>query len=470
MKYIQIILFIAFSAINLNTYAQQYSLKHCIEIAVENNLQVQKGRIDEKISEVNLKQSKDYKLPSLAAVTGQGFSLGRGVDPYTNSIINQKIAFNNVGLSGGVTLFSGWQQKNTVKQNEYLLRADQASIQSDKENITLNVILAYLEILNKQEQLTQTNNQAEITKTQISKTERLVTAGIVPATNLIDLKLQLANDDLDRVNAKNDLADAKLNLLQLMNLPINTPIEVEPIEANNINIQKVLTENIYLQAIENKSIIKGYQYRLLAADAGIEIAKSIKYPIISLNSGIYTNYSSAAKRSISSGEVLEENTGLYVPTQSGNLPVMISQQKTSVERLGYFNQMSLNRNFSFNLQLKIPLFHGHNLQNKLNLARLNKENLLVNEKMYRQTLRQNIEFANNKMVAAFERYTSIQKQLSASNEAFVAAEVKFNAGTINSMDFNLSKTNLDKAKLNLIQAKYDYLLRVRILEFYEFSE
>lgn len=470
MKHLQIILFITLLGINLNIHAQQYSLKQCIETAVENNLQVQKGRIDEKIGQVNLKQSKDNKLPSLAAVTGQGFSLGRGVDPYTNSIIDQKIAFNNVGLSGGVTLFSGWQQKNTVKQNEYLLRADKATIESDKENITLNVILAYLEVLNKQEQLNQTNNQAEITKAQISKTERLVTADIVPATNLIDLKLQLANDDLDRVNAKNYLADAKLNLLQLMNLPINTAIEVEPIEANNINLQKVITENIYLQAIENKSIIKGYQYRLLAADAGIEIAKSIKYPTISLNSGIYTNYSSAAKRSISSGEVLEENTGLYVPTQSGNLPVMIAQQKTSVERLGYFNQMSLNRNFSLNLQLKIPLFNGHNLQNKLNLARLNKENLLVNEKMYRQTLRQNIEFANNKMVAAFERYTSIQKQLSVSNEAFVAAEVKFNAGTINSMDFNLSKTNLDKAKLNLIQAKYDYLLRVRILEFYKFSE
>lgn len=467
MKLQKLLLMKASLLLSLAGFAQKYTLQKCISTAINNNLQVQQSNINVKISEVNLKQSKDNRLPTINASTGQGLSFGRGIDPYTNTAINQQIGFNNLGISSGIVVFNGWQQLNTIRQQEHLLNADKMTVEANKENLTLNVILAYLQVLSNQELLVLANNQIEVTQTQIQKTQKLITAGILPETNLIDLKAQLANDELSAVNAKNNLADAKLSLLQLMNLSPKEPIEVEPIQVKDIVFYQTTTEEVYQKAIENQSFIKANQYRLSAAEKAIDIAKGIKYPVITFNTGLSTNYSSAARRSVASGEIVEANTGLYVPLNGSRFPVMVAQPQTTIENIGYFSQMALNRNFSFNFQVRIPILNAYNVRNRMNLANLNRENLLYTDKINRQQLRQNIEQAYNTMNAAFQRYGSIQKQVDAQTEAFLTAERKFDIGTINSMDYNLAKTNLDRAKLNLIQAKYDYLLRMRILDFYQ---
>lgn len=467
MKLQKLLLMKASLLLSLVGFAQKYTLSKCISTAITNNLQVQQSSINVKISEVNLKQSKDNRLPTINASTGQGLSFGRGIDPYTNAAVNQQIGFNNLGISSGVVVFNGWQQLNTIRQQEHLLNADKMTVEANKENLTLNVILAYLQVLSNQELLVLANNQIEVTQTQIQKTQKLITAGILPETNLIDLKAQLANDELTAVNAKNNLADAKLSLLQLMNLSPKEPLEVEPIEVKDIVFYQTTTEEVYKQALENQSFIKANQYRLSAAEKAIDIAKGIKYPVITFNTGLSTNYSSAARRSVVSGDIVEANTGLYVPLNGSRFPVMVAQPQTTVENIGYFSQMALNRNFSFNFQVRIPILNAYNVRNRMNLANLNRENLLYTDRVNRQQLRQNIEQAYNTMNAAFQRYGSIQKQVDAQTEAFLTAERKFDIGTINSMDYNLAKTNLDRAKLNLIQAKYDYLLRMRILDFYQ---
>jgi len=154
-------------------------------------------------------------------------------------------------------------------------------------------------------------------------------------------------------------------------------------------------------------------------------------------------------------------------TKNQFTPHFSIQPKSSVENISYFNQIELNRNLTFNLQVRIPILNGYSYRNKLNIANLNRENLLFTDKINRQQLRQNIEQAYNNMTMAFERYGSITKQVSVSQEAFSIAEIKFNSGTMNSLDYNITKSNFDKAKINLIQAKYDYLLRMRVLEFYQ---
>jgi len=467
MKLQKLILIKVLMLLSGEIFAQKYSLQQCIETAISNNLKVQQSSVDMKISEASLQQIHDNRLPVVNASTGQGMSFGRGVDPYTNTSINQQIGYNNVGISSSLVLFNGWQQVNSIKQQEYQILAEKTNLKAIKENVTLNVILAYLQVLSNKELLVVANSQASVTKQQIEKTEKLIRAGVLAETNLIDLKVQLTNDELGIVNAKNNLSGANLTLLQWINLSPNEPIEVEPLTLNEINLFAPTAEEVYNQAKEKQSFLKVNEYRVLAANKAIEVIKGTRYPVVSFNLGLSTNYSSAAKRNVISEESTEMNTGLYVPVSGVNLPVMAIQPKSSVENISYFNQIELNRNLTFNLQVRIPILNGYSYRNKLNIANLNRENLLFTDKINRQQLRQNIEQAYNNMTMAFERYGSITKQVSVSQEAFSIAEIKFNSGTMNSLDYNITKSNFDKAKINLIQAKYDYLLRMRVLEFYQ---
>lgn len=354
-----------------------------------------------------------------------------------------------------------------MKQQEYQITADKTNVKANKENVMLNVILAYLEVLSNQELVTLANSQVNVTQQQITKTEKLIKAGVLAETNLIDLKAQLANDELGVVNAKNNLSGANLTLLQWMNLSPNEPIEVENLTLKDINLYHSTAEEVYNQAKEGQSFLKVNEYRILAANKAIEIIKGIRYPVVTFNVGISTNFSSGAKRSLILNEVSETNTGLYVPYNGGKLPVMAIGPVTTIENIPYLDQFEVNRNLSFNLQVRIPILNGYNYRNRLSIAHLNRENLVFSDKINRQQLRQNIEQAYNSMSIAFQRYSSITKQVSALQEAFSVGEIKFNAGTINSLDYNITKSNLDRAKINLVQAKYDYLLRTRVLDFYQ---
>jgi len=306
-------------------FAQKYSLQQCIETAISNNLKVQQSSVDMKISEASLQQIHDNRLPVVNASTGQGMSFGRGVDPYTNTSINQQIGYNNVGISSSLVLFNGWQQVNSIKQQEYQILAEKTNLKAIKENVTLNVILAYLQVLSNKELLVVANSQASVTKQQIEKTEKLIRAGVLAETNLIDLKVQLTNDELGIVNAKNNLSGANLTLLQWINLSPNEPIEVEPLTLNEINLFAPTAEEVYNQAKEKQSFLKVNEYRVLAANKAIEVIKGTRYPVVSFNLGLSTNYSSAAKRNVISEESTEMNTGLYVPVSGVNLPVMAIQ-------------------------------------------------------------------------------------------------------------------------------------------------
>ena len=448
-------------------FAQKLSLQQCIEMAIANNLKIQQSNVDVKISEANLQQFHDNRLPVVNASMGQGMSFGRGIDPYTNTSINQQIGFNNVGIISSVTLFNGGQQINSMKQQEYQITADKTNVKANKENVTLNVILSYLQVLSNQELVTLADSQVDVTHQQITKTEKLIKAGVLAETNLIDLKAQLANDELGIVNAKNNLSGANLTLMQWMNLSPDEPIEVENLTLKEISLYYTTAEEVFNQAKEKQSFLKVNEYRILAANKAIEVIKGIRYPVVTFNVGLSTNFSSAARRNVVLNEFSESNTGLYVPYNGGKLPVMGVEQKTTVENIPYFDQFELNRNFSLNLRLQIPILNGYNYRNRLSIAHLNRENLIFADKINHQQLRQSIEQAYNNMTIAFQRYGSIMKQVSALQEAFSVGEIKFNAGTINSLDYNIIKSNLDRAKINLVQAKYDYLLRTRVLDFYQ---
>uniref|UniRef100_UPI0035947342 TolC family protein n=1 Tax=Persicitalea sp. TaxID=3100273 RepID=UPI0035947342 len=203
------------------------TLEECVQIALQNNPQIKQAGLQVAANENNLIQSKWQRWPTLGFNASQGFSFGRNIDPFTNQFVQQNISFNNYGLNTNVTLFNGFQLQNNIKQNDLTLQASEKDLAATRNDIMLNVALAYLNILSNRELIEVSRQQGTATQLQLDRTQRLVDAGSLAESQLFDLRAQLANDELSLVNAENNLESAKLQLKQLMNLPGSETIDVQ---------------------------------------------------------------------------------------------------------------------------------------------------------------------------------------------------------------------------------------------------
>lgn len=455
-------------AVQSATTTEKLSLQQCVDLAWKNNIQVKQNNLSVEQGLNNLNLSKWNRLPNLNGNIGQGLSFGRGIDPFTNTFINRNITFNNINLSAGVTLFSGYQIQNTIRQNQLNLEATQQDLQATKDQVALNVALGYLGVLNNEDLLNIARSQVDISRLQLQRTERLVQAGSLPEANLFDIKAQLANDELSVVNNEINLDAAKLNLLQLMNINGRQDISLDRLgvlpPATDAYPETV--EQIYENAVKLQANVRAADLRVQSADKGIEVAKGALYPTVSMSGSYATNYSSAAQRSVYKGVTTQALNGT-VSFQGQSVPITfnVEQPDFDSEKISYFDQLNNNQNKGINLNVRIPIFNGYQARTRIANSILNRRNQEYLAENVRLQLRQNIETAYNNMRGAAKRFASTQQQVEALEKAFKVAESRFNAGAINSVDYNLAKTNLDRAKANLVQAKYDFIFRTKILDY-----
>lgn len=419
--------------------SQRITLQQAVDIALKNNIQVKQSTVSVQNSELTLAQAKNNKLPSVNGYTGISTNFGRGIDFISNTYTSQTITNNNLGLNGSVVIYQGGLLQNTIKKNGLDLKATQQDMAAMKENISLQVVLAYLNILNFEDQLTIAQSQSEITKQQIDRTEKLVRAGSLPQSNVFDLKAQLANEETTIVNNQSSLETAKLTLLQLMNDPNFESISLDRIAVNVPNTESygATATQVYEVAEKNQAAIKAADLRIESNIYNIKMAEASFKPSLSFSGGMGSGYGSAGKDIVTR------------------------------EKLGYFKQ--LNNNFSQNigLDLSIPIFNKYANKTRLAQSNLQKINAELSAQSARQTLRQNIEQAYVNLTNSAKRYDALSVQVAALEESFRAADSRFNAGAIDFVNYSLQKTNLDKARANQVQAKYDYVFRTKILDFYQ---
>jgi outer membrane protein len=427
------------AAVQAGNGTAKITLQQAVDIALKNNIQVKQSTVSVQNSELVLQQSKFNKLPSVNGFTGISTNFGRGIDFITNSYTNQTNTNNNLGLSTDVVIYQGNLLQNTIKRNELDLKASQQDMAAVKDNVALQVVLAYLNILNFEDQLTIAQSQSDITKQQIDRTEKLVRAGSLPQSNVFDLKAQLANEETQIVNAQSNLETARLSLVQLMNDANyeNVALDRVSLSAPSADNYGATPTQVYDTAEKYQPAIKAADIRIESNAIGIKMAEAGSKPSLSFSGGMGSGYGSAGK---------DFKTG---------------------ERLTYFTQ--LNQNFAQNvgLNLNIPIFNKYANKTRLAQSNLQKINAELNAQSARQTLRQNIEQAYVNMNNAAKRYESLTVQVTALEESFRAADSRFNAGAIDFVSYNLQKTNLDRAKANQVQAKYDYVFRTKILDFYQ---
>jgi len=444
-----------------------FSLKQCVETAIANNIDVQQGGLQLKADEINWKQSKLNLLPGLNGSIGHGVNQGRSIDPFTNGYINQNISFAGYGLSSGVTLFNGLALQNTIKQNSFTYQASKMDWQQTKDNLTINVILAYLQVLSNSDQLGQISKQVELSKKQVERLEILNRSGAIPPSQLYDLKGQLSGDEVALSNARNAVESSRIELCRLMNIPYRNSMQIQRIDPAFFAEKYTGTPaDIYAAAMGEFALIKSVDLKRESAEKAVKAARGYMYPTLSLNGNLNSNYSSAAQQSylVNSANVASDD---YVMVNGNPEPVFKKQNNYRLEKIGYGDQLQNNLFTSVSLNLSIPLFNSLRARNRVKLAQLSLKNTELIAGATKIRLQQDIEQAYSNMTTAFDSYKSLLDQVNAYEESFKAAEIRFNEGVGTSIDYLTAKNNYDRASSNMITAKYDYYLRTRILDYYK---
>jgi len=431
--------FLMLVLVGFQSSAQRYNLQQCIDTALARNIGVKQNRLLSETAEINLKQARANLLPDLNATFNHGINQGRSIDPFTNAFVDQTVNYASYGLNSGVTLFNGRTLQNTLKQNAYAYDASRMELQQAKDNLTLNVILAYLQVLNNEDMIAAAVKQKELSQKQLERLEVLDKQGAISPSQVTDVRGQMMNDELTILNLKNLLETSKLALAQLMNMPYTKNMTLDRIGTEEFLATSTQTsDDVYNTALQQFSLVRAVELRTKSAEYGLKAAKGQLYPSLFMNGNMQTNYSSIAAN------------------QNGKIP--------------YSDQLNNNMFYTLNLGLRIPLFNSFRARNNIKLADVLVRNNELVEESTKVQLRQQIEQAHLNMTNAYDRYKTLVEQVSAFSTSFKAAEARFNAGVGTSVDYLIAKNNLDRANINLIAAKYDFVLRKKVLDFYQSAQ
>ncbi|WEK19911.1 MAG: TolC family protein [Candidatus Pedobacter colombiensis] len=458
--------FVFLSAFVQHAAAQEViTVQRAIEITLQNNLQVKQSRLNQNLSEENLAQSKNALLPSVNGNSGYNINFGRSINPTTNEFLSQRFSSLTGGVSAGVGLFQGHQKVNLIKQNKLLLDADKTNTEKVKNDLILQVITSYLQILYNKDFLVAAQQQLAVSKQQLAREQQLLDAGNKTLADLSQAKSQVATSELNVTNADNALAISYLTLAQLMDIPPSTVYRVEaPILSNyDKPLVNYKADEVYQGALSTFPDIKLAALRTEAAKKGMDIAKGAYYPSLSFAAGLSTNYSSGRQRVIS---ITPNGFREIGRTETTNERVLVADFTTVTDNYKFLDQLKDNFGQYVGLSLQIPIFNGFNVRTSVRKAKINYLQNQNQEQLAKNNLSKVIYQAVADLRAAESRYASTTKVFQAQKDAFGVIEQRYAVGLVNSLDFNTSQTNLNKAEIDMIQARYDIVFRAKVIDYY----
>lgn len=452
--------------------AQQkvWTLEECIDLSLQNNISLNQKKLSGKLDEINLEQSKAGLLPSVTASGSQSFNFGRSVDPYSYDYIEQNNSSSNLSLNSNFTLFNGFQTKNNIKKDEIDLKASNYDLEKTEDQVILDVTQAYLQVLYAYEQVENAETKVKSTEAQVQRTEILVSTGSVPEGDLLKILSQLASDNYSMVNNKNQLSILKVNLMQIMEMPVTDSFDIERPDFSEPDLGTLTipeSEQVFQDALLQRPEIQVADLMVESAITSLDIAKGARLPRLTLAAGITTGYSNT--RNLYSREsTLETREIGYLQSDPSEIVVTQAQMFTNTP-IGYpyFNQLQDNLSESVRLSLSIPIFDRKQVQSNIKRSEINISTAKLSAQNTRNQLRKTIEQAYNDMIAARNNLQASREALKSIEKSFGDTERKFKLGMVNATDYLIEKNNFEQAKSNLTRAKYELIFKQKILEFYQ---
>ena len=413
-----------------------WNLEKCITYALDNNIKIKQGAITTEYQGNQLKQMKNSRLPNLTGQMSQNLNFGRSLT-YDNTYKDINSSQTDFGIGTNVPVFQGFIISNNISKLELDLQASIEDLSKAKSDISVNIASTYLSILFAKDLVKVSENQLVVTNLQIQQINEKVEAGSLARGSLLEIQAQAAGEELDLVNAKNQLQLAKLQLTQLLELPLKDDFDVEVPTLPEIKAEAsiVTSVEVYKSALLTRPEIKGADLRFQSSQYQLKMAQGALYPTISLYANLYDSYNNK-----------------YTDINGKNI--------------AFSDQLRNNQRKGIGAQMNIPIFTR--FQNKIQIdnARLQVLNTELELENTKKLLRSDIETAQTSAIAALNRFNSNQKAVSSMREAFRYSEEKFGVGLVNAVEYNTAKTKLAKSESDLLQAKYEFIFRTKILDFY----
>lgn len=440
-----------------------WSLEKCIQYALENNIQIKQQTLDEDISDVDLRQSEYNFYPGFNADFSHGYSFGRSVDPFTNEFATERIMRQDGRISGSVVLFSGFTNVNNLRLNMHLntaVRYDTEKIQND---VTLTIAAAYMQILYSMDFVENAVQQVEIIKQQLERTRLLFEGGTVPRGSVMEIEARLAEEELNLVNARNDLRLSYLELIHLLDMDASVSFAIEK---PDIEIEDQLNlsshQNIFEQALAVEPSIQSAEEYIEVASKQLELEKGGLYPTVSLVGSLGSGFSQAAQ--------IPTNPVNLGPMQIGYLQdgteVFADNVQFDFDTKPYSDQLRDNFYQYVGVNVSIPIFNRMQTRSRIQRSRIELERARNNYELSQNNLNKTIGQAYADALAAYQRYQATNKALDSFNESFNYTRQRFELGMVSTVEFNESQMRLAQAQRDAIQAKYDFVFKKKIMEFY----
>lgn len=424
-----------------------WSLEECIRHALDNNIQVKQQALQTSFQKNALDLAKFKLLPTLSGSANHNYSFGRALDQTTYQFTeHENVRTNNFYIGGNTTIFSGLQNYNSIKKSRYELLAGEQDLQTIKDNIALSVALGYLQILLNKELVSATENQLHITQQQIEKTRKLVDAGSSALGNLLQIEAQAAQEELQLINLKNQLEISYLNLTQLLELESPAGFEIATPEIS-IDTNYIVTgqvEDIFRVAGEKRPEIISQEMKLKASEYDLKIAKGGRSPRITMSHSFSTGYSDIRKKLLG----MDASGPIY-----GKYP--------------FAEQINDNINYGLGFTMNLPILNGWQISKNISNSKLSIENNRYALEAARKQLYKNIQQAYADATAALKKYSASIKAVRSTEESFRYSEQRFNVGLVTPVDYNAAKTQLLKAQSELAQSKYEFVFKIKVLDFYK---
>lgn len=455
---------------------ENWSLQKCVQYALDNNISIKQNEIQAQITGITYQQSKLSQIPTANFSNNEGYRFGKSQNPSTGILENQNFFQVGFNLQSSVTIFNWYSKKNAILANEWLLQAAKASTDKLKNDIALTVANSYLQVLLAIDQQQIADVQVKLSISQLKIVNEQVKVGAVPELNLVELQAQLANDSANLISARGNVTQAKYVLKAYMNLDAATPFEIEEPAANQIPLEAIADlqpENVYALALANQPQQRVNDYNLKAAQKNSLAAKGALYPSIGAYGSLSTNY--GYFRSPTYTQILHgyAPSGLVVSDGNGGFIDVQKPLFTNGGKNGYITSDPLGTQFSNNfgqsigISLSVPIFNGWQAKANYQKLKLNIKTLEYQISLDNQTLKQNIYQAYNAAVVAFEKFNSSQTQVDAAQKSYDFATKRYNIGMLSTLELLTDQNNLFRAKLQYVSNQFDYIFKMKVLEFYK---
>ena len=460
-----------------NGQDNKWDLRRCVDYGMKNNISVKQAAIQAEVSAIIYQQSALQKLPSLSYGLTHGFSFGRTLDRTTNVYTSRSAMFEQMSISSNVLLFNFNSRKNTEEANKLTLEADKAAVDKASNDIGLSIAQFYLRALLSYEQVEISRIVLEQTNAQYKNTRKLVDAGSLPELNAAELEATVARDSATYVQAKSQAELDKLSLKSLLNLPADQSFElvIPPVDKIPVdNLLEIRPEDVYQTALSSQPQIRLNELRRKAAEKGLLVAEAQMKPSVTAFGQLASNFNQFLLKSTGVNYMGEQSTGAYikqgttqVPVYAPNYDINFVDRKFGEYWNGYGKQLKDQFGQGLGLTINVPIFNGGQARGNMKRAQLDIKRSDLSIERDKLQLKQDIYTAYYSASGAFQTFLAREKSVSTAQRSFDLASRRYELGVMQTIEWLNNQNNLTRAKVDKVVAQYEYVFRMKVLEFYK---